>query len=287
MNQYLNNLRFIFYTNEKNLHLIELSLKYFFKYNTNSNVKVSVVSNKIIDFETLPFKDKVSYINADINFNSGGFHFSDTMKYALKEIKEEYIFFFCDDYFFTDYTKFDDLEKLLGMIINENIDYFGFDTVAGQEVYNWVPFKSTYSNFPEDYFYLRNNDYRYVYSVQPSIWKKTSLQKIVNSNDFSLHNLDETRKDLVQENYKCIAKCNKAISTVNDFWPYSGDYFVINYLESVRHGVFLHSINLSTSDSNYPVVRFNDKLIEEENLLQNLEFDKLLYKISPRWNNKN
>jgi hypothetical protein len=41
----ISNLRFVYFTNETNIPLMELTLKNFFKYNTLKNVKVSVISN--------------------------------------------------------------------------------------------------------------------------------------------------------------------------------------------------------------------------------------------------
>ena len=272
----LDNLRFVFFTNENNVHLLKLTLKYFFKHTRLENIKVSVISNNYKKNQKLPFKNKVEYLNGNVLFSETGHHFGQSLKNTLPNIKEDYIFLFCDDYFFIDNTKINDLEKLMGFIVKENVDYFGFDDIARQEIYSWKRYEGNNFPFSNKNLYYRDNDYRYLYSVQPSIWKKESLLEIVNKFDISLHNLDETLPIIKQNNtFKCFS------TNFSSHFSYDElkDYFIIAYLEVVRHGVFQHTGNNSSLSPDYPCVKFISKLIKEEKLKSRKEFEKLLFNI--------
>jgi hypothetical protein len=272
----IDNLRFVFFTNEYNIHLIELTLKYFFKYNNLENIKVSVISNNYKNYDNLPFKDKVEYLSGNVEFQYNGDHFSESLKNVLPNIKEDYIFFFCDDYFFISDTKFDDLNKLMTFIIEEDVDYFGFDDIAGSEIYGFNPYEKNNFPFSKENLYYRGNNYRYLYSVQPSIWKKNSLFELANKFKFSLHGLDETLPFIKQDN---TLKCFSNTSPSHFGYIELSDYFIIAYLEIIRHGVFYHSDNGFHLDQNYPVVKFINQLIQEENLQNKSDFKKIMHNL--------
>ena len=272
----IDNLRFIFFTNENNIHFVELTLKYFFKHNNLENIKVSVISNNYKNCHNLPFKDKVEYLSGDVEFSYNGEHFSKSLKNTLPNIKEDYIFLFCDDYFFISDTKFNDLNKLMNFIVDEDVDYFGFDDIAGSEIYDFKQYDKNNFPFPKENLYYRNNDYRYLYSVQPTIWKKNSLLELTNKFEFSLHGLDETKPEIKQNNtFKCFS------NNLPSHFSYTelSDYFIIAYLETTRHGVFHHTINNPHLDSNYPVIKFIDQLIQEENLKNKSEYKKTMHNL--------
>jgi len=272
----IDNLRFIFFTNEYNIHLIELTLKYFFKYNNLENIKVSVISNNYKNYDNLPFKDKVEYLSGNINFKSNGGHFSESLKNVLPDIKEDYIFFFCDDYFFISNTKFDDLNKLMTFIVDENVDYFGFDDISGSEIYGFKPYEKDNFPFGKENLYYRDNNYRHLYSVQPTIWKKDSLLELANKFEFSLHELDETLPNIQYNNtFKCFSN---NLSSHSNYIELS-DYFIIKYIEVVRHGAFYHSDNGFHLDQNYPVVKFINQLIQEEKLQNKPEYKKIMHNL--------
>lgn len=275
----IDNLRFVFFTNENNTHLIELTLKYFFEYNNLENIKISVISNNYKDRSTLPFQDRVEYLSGDVGFCSGGGHFSESLKHTLSNIKEDYIFFFCDDYFFVSNTNFNDLKKVMNIVVNEDIDYFSFAETGCQEVVcEWKSFKPLSSPFPDDYFYFIDNDYRYLHSVQPAIWKKGSLIELVSKYNFSLHQLDETLPVIKEQNkLKCIAKSHKIATHVSTFCSLPETHFCISYCEIVRHGGFWHPKNNPSLSPDWLAVKLIDKLIQDENLLNNVAFTSLLY----------
>lgn len=276
----LDDLRFVFWTNEKNIHLMELTLTYFFRYNIHPDIKVTVISNKL-PTTPLPFSDKVEYLSSNLEFGERGEHFSKSLQNTLSLIQEKYIFFFCDDYFFVADTQYEQLILLLDMIHGHDIDYFGFDDIAGQEVYDWIPFSD--GKFPDGYFYYRDNNYRYLYSVQPSIWKRTALLDLAKTYEFSVHGLDETLIDMKRANkLKCLGKSNNIYANVNYIdtqYNTIDNYFIIAYCEIVRHGVFYHPINgfhLNPTDMGCVLV---DTIVHEWQLLNKPQFKKLLHDI--------
>lgn len=270
----LDNLRFVYFTNENNIPLLELTLKYFFKYNTLENIKVSVISNGYKN-NKLPYNDKVSYLNGNSSFESNGEHFSNSLKNTLPQIKEDYIFLFMDDYFFLNNTKFDDLQKLMTFISEEDVDYFGFDDVAGVEIYDWRPYEKENYPFGKESLYYRDNNYRYLYSVQPAIWKRKSLLELSNVWKFSVHGLDETLSEIKEKNtLKCFGNNIRSHFTYNDLT----DYFIIAYLEVMRHGVLNHYKN-GFHGIDYPLFKFIDQLIIEEDLKNKPEYHKILHNL--------
>lgn len=275
----MENIRFLFYTNENNQALVELCLKYFFKYNTNEKLKVSVLSNgyKNKDFH---FNDRVNYLSSDINLNSTN-RFVDTIKYGLNNIEEDYIFFTLDDYFFRKEIKYDNLNKLINIMDCDNIDFLSFDTLylTTHEYLNWEKFKSNCDNSFEDQLIYRPNSFDFLYSVQPSIWRKSSLLNIVETcGNFSLHNLDKTI-DVIKEktkNYRNLSTNVISSFDFNDDIKKIDEYFLIAYSEVVRHGVFLIPENGYPSDIIYENAKFIYQIIENENLEAKPEFDNLL-----------
>ena len=159
----------------------------------------------------------------------------------LDVIEEEYIFLFCDDYFVINKVDEKSLEDLLNFIKCENVDYFGFDYMnPGDTQQEEKIYVSECMNENSDNFIVRNRDHRYLYSVQPCIWKKETLSKIL-TKEISLHNLDNTVEYLRNfENIKSLGNSFKSYMTfVSSELVSDIDYFILCYVELVRHGVFM------------------------------------------------
>ena len=273
----LDDIRFIFYTNNNGFALGELCLKYFFKQNKREDLKVSLVSNKIPKVE-LQFPDKVRYIDGNTEYIDRGQHFAQTMINALSTIEEKYIFFFCDDYFFVKETKYDDLRDVLDMMDCDNIDYFGFDEIGeAKQISDYKKYISSCENKHMNHFFEREPNYRYLFSVQPCIWNKYSFLKLLKKhNNISLHNLDETL-DVIKTGNTYKTLCNDLPSCVNFIDVEKTGYYVIAFFELVRHGCFWIPENGHSLDPLSPSVQFTYKLIEEEDLLNNPNFRKNLF----------
>lgn len=261
------NLAVVVYTNETNLPILQLFLDNFFKYNPNSNLSIYAVGNKFTKFE-LPHLDKVKYIAGNAEFQNNGGHFSETLRTVLPQIKEDYIFYFCEDYILTYSIDENALTTLMQMIQYENIDMFSFGSM--------YPINHGFSAFDKQYFeiplYYIDTNYRHAFSVQPCIWKKPSLINLLNDNlNASLHDMDNSYLQN-KDKYKMI--CTNLKIYDHAFEP---DYFVIGYKEIIRHGVFLINHNgIGGMDDNNHAEVFIRKLIKDNNLHKNPEYDRYI-----------
>jgi hypothetical protein len=274
----LDNIRFLFYTNENGLPFGELAIKYFFKYNKKEGLNVSLVSNKFKD-TNFQHEDKISYLSGGVDFQDNGGHFAQTLISVLPQIEEEYIFFFCDDYMFTAETKYDDLSEIISMLKNDNIDYFCPDDGCKINSY-WSMFVEkytpSYKTKFDDNLFLKNNGHQFLFSVQACIWKKESLLNLLKTYDnISLHDLDATLP-IIRENNKL--KC--LISNLNSqliYFDVAHDYFLIQYHELIRTGAVYLPENGFTLNPNSNFVIFTKKLIDDEGLLYKPEFRQKLF----------
>jgi hypothetical protein len=273
----LDDIRFIFYTNKNNFHIGELCVKYFLKHNKREDLKVSLISNDFPD-KNFKFSDKITYLNANVERKDNGSHFAQTMLSVLPEIKEKYVFFFCDDYFFIEETKYDDLRELLDMMDCDGIDYFGFDEIGEfKRISEYKKYISSCENKYKDHFYIRERDYRYLFSVQACIWNKESFHELLKRHDnISLHNLDETLDVMKYDNtYKTL--CNDLVSIFNFDDIEQKGYYIIAYHELIRHGCFWLPENGHSMGREHPGIKFMYQLIQDEDLLNDPDFKQNLF----------
>jgi hypothetical protein len=264
----MEDLRFVFFTNEKNIDFLSLTLKYFLKH-VKENEKISVILNKITKTD-LPYEDKVEYMNANVDFDDHGKHFGKSIFKVASQFKEKYLFFFLDDYFLIKDINNNHLNSVIDMMNIENVDCFSFEYRGGEESVNTIPF-NTNDDYLKEKLFMKTNQNRYLYSLQPSIWKRDSLVKICGENEFSLHEMDETREDIRQKNYlKCLN--NSFDSFFNHIDVEDKEYFVIAYCELTRHGVFPTSENGFGMSEDEPLVKLIRKIIKEEDLTNKPEF---------------
>jgi hypothetical protein len=202
---------------------------------------------------------------------------------ALSQMTEDYVFFLLDDYFFIDEIKYDDLNDVLNLMKCEGIDYFGFDDIGGiLKLTDFEKLNSTCESNVKDGLYLRHKDYQYLFSVQPCIWKRTSLIELLSKQEkVSLHDLDETKPYIREDGLKL----KGTMSGLRSCFDYAFDFdlqkspenfYVIAYTEIVRHGCFNIPENGKPVSPNDYSVRFTHKLIEDEDLGSQKGFKHLL-----------
>jgi hypothetical protein len=260
------NLAIVIYTNETNLPILKLFLDYFFKHNPNFNLPIYAISNKFTK-PNLPYSDKVKYIAGNIEFHSAGGHFSETLRNVLPQIKEDYIFYFCEDYILTYSIDQNALTTLMQMLQYENIDMFSFASMYPIN-HGFLPFDKQYFEIPLYYIDL---NYRHAYSVQPCIWKKQSLLQLLNDNpSCSLHDMDNSILNN-KDKYKLVCTNLKIYDQA-----YKPDYFIIGYKEIIRHGVFLSNHNGQSMNDDEHAEVFIQKLIKDNNLHKNPEYDRYI-----------
>jgi hypothetical protein len=261
----------VVYTNETNVPILDLFLKYFFKHNPNINIPIYAVANRFTKSD-LPYSNKVTYLSADVEWSSTGAHFSKTLSNVLPQIKEDYIFYFCEDYIMTDPINVGALNALVKLIKDENIDMFSFASTYASR-FKWTVMDVDYVDygFNPNIFYYTDIDYKHAFSVQPCIWKKESLYQLTLDNpNMSLHDMDNSiLKGKDRYNLAC-----------TDFKIYDGaydpEYFIIGYKEIIRHGVFLMALNGHDHMKGDHTDVFVTNLIKENNLLDNPDYNKYI-----------
>lgn len=300
----LQNVHFLIYSNENTLPIVELSLKYFEKYIGLDNIKISVASNRYLN-NNLPFKDKVNYINADVDFASDGFHFGKILSKAVETIEEEFIFYFCEDYIHIKPIEWDKFGKLVNLLSKENIDLFTFSSFQPEKFNNHntpgtfkLFEKNTDYGFISDEIYYVGEEQIHRYSLQPGIWKRDCLKEILKYNPYlKLHYLDSshicgkkgTYRDRKLDPFQQYLpwsdddeKYNHTVLTskymIFDYYPEGGQQFVISYLELIRNGkiCFHGSDVLNQIDEHNWVRKEINKIVEENDLYNDERYNKFL-----------
>jgi hypothetical protein len=279
----MKNICFLFYTNEQYLPILDITNKEFDKFFPENNIKKIVVSNKFSDYEFS--HTNFEKIDTQVPFDGMGNHFEKVMTKALNSITEEYIIFFCDDYMLIDKPNIEKLNNLVEFIQKNQVDYFTFASVNPKQ--DWKTYSLPDYISDNHTFYQIPYNYQYHYSVQPCIWKKSSLLEILKHNtDLSLHGLDTTniknrqgyRREMNYETsiwkdyengeqsygFNCVATDYRAFDETENY-----DFFIFPYVEIIRHGHFNMQYETNTK-------RFLQNFIIENKLNTNKNYTKFL-----------
>lgn len=266
----MNDIRFVFFTNEKNIDFFTLTLKYFLKH-VQDGEKISVILNNLTRND-LPYNDKVEYVNANIDFDDQGRHFGRSIAKVAGDFKEKYIFLFLDDYFLISNVNYTHLKSVLNLMDRYNIDCFSFEHRHAEESLHSKPF-DVEDEYLKGKLFIKTNENRYLYSLQPSIWKKESLVELCQNNDFTLHEMDETRSDLkIKNKFKCLN--NDLLSFFNQIDIENKEHFVIAYCELIRNGVFPTPENGFYHSEEEPFIKLIRKIVKDEDLVNRKEFSR-------------
>ena len=260
----MKDISFVVFTNENYFDLLYLTLPYTIENTKHLNKTINIVSNKIPQHEKF---DGVNYIDSNVNFSGDGSHFRDSLLFALNQIPEDYILFLCDDYLIKspiNKNRFDNIINILDII---NGDYLALGTQKHIEnfVVNWEKPNITLSEygFPDGCFYKFDVTARHMYSVQPCVWKKSSLiELLIHNPSLTLHQLDNTnilnkkgenrqlseffnfsfyenKENFFDYGFNNFCYHYPPITYHVDEKPLSTDFLLIDYIEIVRHGKFL------------------------------------------------
>jgi len=268
-----NRVRFIIYTNESNISLSNIALSEFLLH-APENVKVSVVSNKILENQNL--KHPELYYDADIQ-QKGGKQFSSVLLKFLELIDEDYIVFNCDDYIIYEKIEKSDFNKLINFIDFYNVDYFSFDKKLHCDTTSFEVFKNDF--YENDLINVISKNHHYRFSVQPCVWKKSSLMDVLKKfDDINVQELetnDEIRKlDLLTLG---VNWHNLGISIPSN--PGYDTHFCYSWAEVIRSGVFISIANgfpVNEMDFNCIIIK---KLINDYNMCETNDFNKIMYKM--------
>lgn len=262
----MRDISFVVFTNEKYFKLLYLTLPYTIENTKHLGKTVNVVSNRIPEHDKF---DGVNYIDPNVNFSPTGSHFRDSLLTALNQIPEDYILFLCDDYLIKSPINKNRFDNLVNIMEKINGDFLALGTQKHIEnfVVNWnrPEIKLSDYGFPDDCFYEFDETARHMYSVQPCIWKKSSLIELLNHNPgLTLHQLDntdilnkrrekrnlidkhsylfyETKENFFDYGFKNFCYHFPPLTNHVDEKPMSSDFLLIDYIEIVRHGKFLNA----------------------------------------------
>ena len=279
----MKDISFVVFTNEKYFKLLYLTLPYTIENTKHLGKTINIVSNKIPEHDIF---DGVNYIDPNVNFSPTGSHFRDSLLIALDQIPEDYILFLCDDYLIKSPINKDRFDRLVDIMEKINGDFLGLGTQKHMEnfVVEWKRPDINLSEygFPDGCFYEFDDTVRHMYSVQPCIWKKSSLIELLNHNpELTLHQLDNTdvlnkrgeRRNLIEKHsylfyenkenffdygFNNFCYHHPPLTYHVDEKPIPSDFLLIDYIEIVRHGKFL------SADVNSKFI-LHDILNSEEN----------------------
>lgn len=285
----MNKVTIVVYTNEKYFDLLFLTLPYTVKHTQDTEMQISVVSNKIPNQERI---NNIRYIDSNVEFCPEGSHFRDTLMYALEIIDTEYILFLCDDYLIKSPIHTDRLYEIVDVLDELKGDYFYLGTQKHVEnfikTWNKVVTQASLLSFPENCFYELDTSYRHLYSVQPCIWRKSSLIELLYYNpNLSLHQLDntdivnkkgkkrhlidfynfsfyETEESFFDYGFKNFCYHYPPLSYHVDERPLDSEFLVLDYIEIIRNGKFI------TSEVNSKKI-LNEILKQNNNILHKLQ----------------
>jgi hypothetical protein len=285
-------LSLILYTSVNNTSIAKLFVQEFNKFSDGLSIPKYIVSNNFkceTDFDSLGFKK----INCNIPHCDGGTHFTKVMLNSLNQIDSDYILFFLEDYILMKNIKVDTLNNILNFMKNENVDHISLMSYEGDD---WELLDIDYKlyNLDDDIFVKMNEKYLYMFSVQPCIWKKDSLIKILENNiNVSINSFDtsyiknmkgqvrnvligenyETPSDFWDYNFKHIALKKNPLTTNYAFDEHNGedDYLLFLYSEIMRHGKF----NVYSHDNNK--IFINNFLLSNNITSDNKEYSKYFH----------
>lgn len=255
----INNLSILVFTNEKSFNINYITIPQLLKNISHIDIKINLVSNRFPETDRF---DGVNYIETNVPFQGNGGHFRESMMCALKEIKDDYILFLCDDYIFKSPIKKEKFESLVPIMIEDNIDFLSLQSLKhmGGFINKWNHINTdvTKYGFIDKCFYEMPDNYLHLFSVQAGIWKKSSLIELLDFNQYlELHALDSTniknkkgeyrerdplvpfyhqKEEFFDYRFKCVGVYLDPISFGADERNIGGDYLVLDYCEVIRHG---------------------------------------------------
>jgi hypothetical protein len=187
-------------------------------------------------------------------------HFASVLLKGLEKVKTKYVLFLLDDTLIINDIKKESLDGVLNFMDGENIDHISLISYG----HDWEVYKTDYEKYglPNDYMFHMNMSYIYMFSLQPSIWKTSSLIEILNHNlDISITEFDtsyirnkkgeirgwynsdgytETPEGFWDYGFKhcCFKRYFENTPFLFDDRPEEGDYFLFMWNESIARGKF-------------------------------------------------
>jgi hypothetical protein len=280
-------LSLIIYTSENNVPLAKTCAELFNENAEDLRVPKYIISNKIPDtniVSDLGFE----LIDTNVELKSDKSQFQEVLLKSLELVNTKYVMFFLEDYWLVNKFKTNNLEKVMNLVEDNNIDYLSLMSYGYGD---WETYPTDYSKYdlPDNIILKFDERHLHMYSVQPCIWKKSSLIELL------IHNPKLTMVDMdttTVRNKKGERREGEDLyglwTTPKDFWDYGfqhccfnrrgdtsfftfdehdgkSDYLIFQYSEVMRYGKF--NIHGGSNNRNFIQKTILEKNISPEDKL--------------------
>lgn len=264
------NLQTLIYTNDSSLPIAEIAYQEFVNHAPTDHI-TKIITNGIPEGYISEFTDSI--FNANIE-NKRGKQFSKTVLKFLESIDNEFVLFLLDDYI--TYRKFSrhDFNRLLKLMVDYSVDYFSFDRKQEQLTRGFKDFDNKL--YDKGLLNIVDSSDIHRYSVQPCIWRRTSLINMLKKHpELDIHTF-ETDTTIVKENNLTLGFNWHVFDPKIPSTEGYEHHFVFSAVEVVRHGVFMVPENgQPRNQEDFPCQTIYN-LVEKYKLKDRPEFKNLL-----------
>jgi len=249
----------LIYSSQNYLPIADLGTKEFNKFSKDLKIKKYLACNTF-DIEYDFNYDEFELLDANVQIQNDSRQFAKVMINSLKKIQTKYVMFMLEDMFLTKNIKKENLISILNVMEDHDINHFSLMAYS----HDWKKLEIDYQkyNLDENIFLEIPDSYIYMFSLQPSIWKRESLLEIFENNqNISIHEYDvsfiknkrgeirhgdnghgyiNTPENFWDYGFKhcCLNKKFETASYCFDDRPLDGDYFLYSYSGAMRFGKF-------------------------------------------------
>lgn len=268
-----NRLQTVIYTNNNSLPIAEVAFNEF-KEHAPSDSKVTIVTNQAPESFTLKYPENTYIANVE---NKRGYQFAEVMLNYLHSIDNEFIFFLLDDYITLKKFSRHDFNRILNLMSSESVDYFSFDRKQEYMTRQFKSYNTPY--FDSEYINIISSDDLHRFSVQPCIWRRTSLISLLEKYpNVDVHKF-ETDKTIVQEDLKTLGFNWHVFDPKIPSTEGLEHHFTFSWAEVVRSGCFLCPENGFPRSTEEIAVQLIYKLVDKYSMKEKVEFENVLYKL--------
>lgn len=173
----MNNFAFLIHSHSEYADVLEICLKQLYKYFPNN--KKYILLNTKIDMKTIQDKNiSILYYNeSDI--------YTKRFVNTIDEIKETNVLFIHEDMILYDRPNYEELDRLMMVMNKRNIDFIKLIASVGITDEEIEP-------------RIRKQN-EYTFAVQPTIWKKNSLKKLMLSFEETIYGLEISCQNFCRE----------------------------------------------------------------------------------------
>lgn len=276
----MRNVSVLIYTSQDYLPIADLSVNEFNKFSEGINIKKYLTSNSFENEHNLKF-ESFELLDCKIPVSIDSRQFPKVMLNALKHIESKYVLFMLEDMFLATSLNEKHLDTLIDIMDENEINHISLMSYF----HDWKKLEIDYSKYGlENDFMLEIPDsYLYMFSLQPSIWKRDSLIEIFEYNqNVSIHEYDVSHIRNKKGEIRYGDNGHGYINTPDGFWDYGfkhccfnrrfetasycfddrpldGDYFLFLYSGAIRFGRFDFNTHNNTKT-------YITKFLEEKNI---------------------